>query len=144
MAAGSYSIDRVKRPEPIHVKHFAVGVVGGIQPERLTDLLRTADDGLAARFLWTWPDKLPPVQCPRQHADLHFAVAALGRLVDLAMVQGEDGESRPFFCTVASGARDLLQEFRERDHRCNRDSLGPLKKLDGQGTGPRFAACPGA
>jgi hypothetical protein len=32
---------------------------GGIQPERLAEVMREADDGLLARFTWFWPEPIP-------------------------------------------------------------------------------------
>lgn len=54
-----YRMDRVKHPEPIVVPHFAVAWWGGVQPDRLADLMRDADDGLLARFSWFWPESVP-------------------------------------------------------------------------------------
>jgi hypothetical protein len=38
-------------PNPIVVPHLAVGVYGGIQPERLQPMFRGVDDGPMGRFL---------------------------------------------------------------------------------------------
>ena len=55
-----FTIDRVKHPLPITIPRLSVGVLGGVQPERLTDLLNSPDDGLQARFLWLWPIRCRP------------------------------------------------------------------------------------
>src|SRR3712207_4234580 len=47
-----YRVDRVKHPEPIEVPHLSVAWFGGVQPQRLAQLMKEADDGLLARFCW--------------------------------------------------------------------------------------------
>ena len=54
----SYTVDRKGSPEPLGIPYNGVNVIGGIQPAKLADcLLHGSDDGLAARFLFTWPDR---------------------------------------------------------------------------------------
>ena len=56
-----YIIDRVKHAEPIVIPRLSVSVLGSIQPDRLnTCLLKSDDDGLAARLLYLWPEPVPP------------------------------------------------------------------------------------
>src|SRR4029453_1691270 len=58
-----YAVDRVKDAEPIVVPALTLARMGGIQPDRLHSLLLTGDDdGLVARFLWTWPDRVTPLR----------------------------------------------------------------------------------
>ena len=60
----------------------AVTMLGGMQPEKLREFFDDeADDGLAARFLYTWPD--PPTRVPlwaRRGADDAWASAAIERI----------------------------------------------------------------
>jgi hypothetical protein len=52
----------VKDVEAVRVPFLSVGIVGGIQPDRLVSLLFTRDDdGMAARFLYAWPEPRRPV-----------------------------------------------------------------------------------
>ena len=72
----------------LELERFAVSVLGTLQPDRLPKALEAADDGLAARFLYSWPD--PPPYCPlrerreiaggriRQHAVAHRRSCASG------------------------------------------------------------------
>ena len=55
----SYVIDRVRSPDPIKIPHLSVGVLGGVQPDKIPGILNTPDDGLISRILWAWPDVLP-------------------------------------------------------------------------------------
>src|SRR5262249_54939107 len=55
-----YAVDRIKDPEPIVIKSLCLTIIGGIQPDRLATLIFSGDDdGLAARFLYTWPERVP-------------------------------------------------------------------------------------
>ena len=57
-----WSPDRVKDGDAeVSVPHLTWAVMGGIQPDRLASLLLAGDDdGFAARFLYVWPEALPP------------------------------------------------------------------------------------
>jgi hypothetical protein len=48
----SHVIDRVKLPDPIRIPHLSVGVLGGMQPEKLVAIYKTPDDGFTSRILW--------------------------------------------------------------------------------------------
>lgn len=54
--------DRVKDGDAeLGVPHLTWGIIGGIQPDRLASLvLAKDDDGLAARFLYCWPEPRRP------------------------------------------------------------------------------------
>lgn len=65
----SYIVDRVKNPEALHIRHLSVGVLGGVQPDKLSGITGGPDDGLASRFLWSWPDALPEFSLSRARAD---------------------------------------------------------------------------
>jgi hypothetical protein len=41
------------------LKKFPVSIVGSIQPDRLAEAIEGADDGMASRFLYTWPELAP-------------------------------------------------------------------------------------
>src|SRR3712207_7692377 len=89
----SYTVDRMKNPEPLRIRHLSIGVVGGIQPDKLTGVLDGPDDGLAARFLWTWPDALPRFNLAREVANDGAAQDAFERLASLTM--GSDSYGKP-------------------------------------------------
>src|ERR1700688_2522980 len=58
---GAYMVDRVKhRGQPVRISRTALGIFGGMQPDRLREALAGADDGLSARFAFIWPDP-PPI-----------------------------------------------------------------------------------
>jgi hypothetical protein len=86
-------------------------VLGGTQPDRLVDLLAGPDDGLTSRFLWFWPDPVPPYR-PKRLADNRAAGAALRRLSQLPLVPGEQGAMQPLVCRLADPAADVFQAWR--------------------------------
>jgi hypothetical protein len=57
---GAYVADRVKyRGQPVRIDRTALAILGGMQPDRLREALAGADDGLAARLAYIWPDPAP-------------------------------------------------------------------------------------
>jgi hypothetical protein len=64
-----FVVDRKSLTKPLVVPFNGVSVLGGIQPDKLRDtLLNASDDGLAARFLWSWPEPIR-YRRPQQVAD---------------------------------------------------------------------------
>lgn len=85
-----FRVDRVKHPEPIRIRHCACAWWGGIQPDRLAEVMREADDGLLARFIYVWPEARR-FELPSANPDVAVATAALLRLNALEMAEGPDG-----------------------------------------------------
>ena len=107
-----FTIDRVKHPQPIVIPHLSIAVLGGTQPDRLLDLLHSADDGLQARFLWLWPDKVRPRR-PTRCPDAAAALQAFRRLAELRLVLGAGDEPpRPFICPLEEDAAALFDHWR--------------------------------
>lgn len=113
-----WSVDRVKHPLPIVIPRFAVSWIGGIQPSRLAEVMKDADDGLLARFNWFWPEPIP-FRRPRKAPDAPWAITALDRLRELQMIQGETGP-RPFFVHLSPSGADYLENL-ARDLICAPD-----------------------
>src|SRR3954464_6542630 len=65
----SYVVGRVKHPQPIRIPHLSIGVLGGVQPDKLSAIIEGPDDGLASRLLWVWPDAIPAFTLAREVAD---------------------------------------------------------------------------
>src|SRR5262249_11902908 len=71
-----YRIERRKHGgEPIDIDRLVVAACGGTQPDKLARLIAGADDGLLARFQWSWP------------APIEFELGDEGR--------ARNGQSRP-------------------------------------------------
>lgn len=106
-----FTVERMGR-EQLTIDRLTIGVLGGIQPDRLKSLLFKADDdGLLARFLPIWP-KPAPVRRPQAWADEALMERALERLLSLDLVSDENGEEHPWFIPFAEDARALMDEFR--------------------------------
>ena len=133
-----YTVERMGR-EPVSVDRLSVGVVGGIQPDRLRSLLKSGDDGLLARILPFWSHPAP-IARPAAVPDDAFLAAALGRLHGLRMYQGAEGDARPWFVYCDPAARDLLDTFRHSVRSWEGEAEGLLLsfigKLPGMGAAP--------
>lgn len=107
-----FTVERMGRA-PLTIGRLTIGAVGGIQPDRLSDLLtKASDDGLLARFLPIWPARVP-VRQPERFASDALADAALSRLTALHMPLGEDGEPRPWFVPFDAEAQVLMNDWRQ-------------------------------
>jgi hypothetical protein len=90
-----FVVDRKGAEKPLRLEFTGVSVLGGIQPERLAEsVLAGADDGLAARFLWVWPDPLPYCR-PTRIADRGRLDRLYRRLEALEPMRADDGQSKP-------------------------------------------------
>lgn len=106
-----FTVERMGR-EPLTIDRLSIGVLGGIQPDRLKSLLfKSDDDGLLARFLPIWPEPAP-LRRPQAWADESLMEGALARLLTLDLVTDEAGELRPWFIPFTEGARGLMDDFR--------------------------------
>lgn len=106
-----FTVERMGR-EPLTIDRLTIGVLGGIQPDRLKSLLfKSDDDGLLARFLPIWPEPAP-LRRPQTWADEALMELALERLLTLDLVEDEAGESRPWFIPFTEEARGLMDDFR--------------------------------
>jgi hypothetical protein len=117
-----FAVDRKSGP-PISIKRLGLGLFGGIQPDRLCEMMESPDDGLLARFLWAWPNKIPAKRSTGK-TDLGRAAVALRLLYDLPLVAGDDGGLRPLFCPMSPEAADLFEEWWVR-HQAG-ELVGPL------------------
>jgi Protein of unknown function (DUF3987) len=59
-----YIVERMGR-DPICVDYLLVGMVGGLQPDKLSRSLKGDLDGMYARVLFSWPSEPPykPLTC---------------------------------------------------------------------------------
>jgi Protein of unknown function (DUF3987)/Primase C terminal 2 (PriCT-2) len=107
----SWTVERMGR-DPVHVPRMALGVLGGIQPDKLTTLLMRGvdDDGLLARFMPIWPDPAP-ITRPRVGVNDAFAEIAFERLLSLPMMQ-DDGDKRPALLPFDDAAQGILHTWR--------------------------------
>jgi hypothetical protein len=101
----------MKTPEPLCIRHLSVGVLGGVQPDKVAVIADGPDDGMASRLLWAWPDDAPPFRLAREIGDDREAQEAFGRLADLAMGTDDLGRPEPMRLALTPDAEDALEEF---------------------------------
>ena len=132
---GPYQVDRVKHPEPVFVPHLTIPVFGTIQPDRLGETLEDADDGLASRFLWAWPDTVRAFRMPRDAGDPHQAATAFQRLANLEMPKDEKGDRYPWYVKLTPDAQAVLVDFARDMQAREPGAHGLLKSSIGKARG---------
>ncbi|MEH6476220.1 MAG: YfjI family protein [Sneathiella sp.] len=128
-----YVIDRVKNNrEPLRISHLTIGVIGGVQPEKLSELLsKGADDGFMARFLMVWPDPVPP----KRHAGAAHSpkyLDAIRRLKSLEMALDENGNQTPVIKELSPEAADLHFEWRKKNAEEDKEIYGLVRSHHGK------------
>lgn len=130
----AYVIDRVKHQKPIRISHLLVSIMGGIQPDKLSKLIKGADDGFTARFLWCWPDPIAPFR-PEEIAEDTFLVNALRKLSKLSLASNAKNEKCPRVLFLSDEAANKFQKWREEHFANEQDTYGPLKSSQGKAPG---------
>src|SRR5215471_978376 len=111
---GAYTVERVGRP-PIAVKHLLVGLVGGLQPDKLARSFKGDLDGMYARVLFAWPVDPPYRPLTNEVAEVESEIVnALSRIIDLAPGQEEDFTSRNI--ALSPEAIETFERFRKFQH----------------------------
>lgn len=106
-----FVVDRKGSKGPLQLDFLGVSILGGIQPQKLAEaLLDAADDGLAARFLWAWPESIP-YNPPRALADTGALANLYRRLDGLQWGLSAEGRDIPVTLPLATTAKDLLVEW---------------------------------
>jgi len=108
-----YLVERMSRP-PVSVEHLLVGVVGGLQPDKLSKSFIADMDGMYARILFSWPPE--PNYQPLTDDVTEFepeVINALSRLVSLPC--GE--EFTPKMVPLSTEARTRFEQLRQFVHR---------------------------
>jgi len=120
----AYTVERMGR-DPVYIDRLSIGVVGGIQPDKLNGLLiNSDDDGLLARFMPIWPEPVP-IKRPQSMPDDAFIERAILRLLSLRMVTDEFDVTRPWIIPFTEEACDRLDTLRSyvRDRETKVDGL---------------------
>jgi hypothetical protein len=130
-SAGPVRINRKSRSEALVLRKLPLSVVGTIQPDRLREALTGADDGLPARFLYTWPDSpgfksLADRRAPQSEGMLQ-------RLRRIAASVGTADE--PLTVQLSPAAFSLFDEFSREHHTDAADHMGLASGWFGKGPG---------
>ena len=126
-----FTVDRVSKPEPIIIDRLLLSICGGIQPDRLNSLFLNADnDGLASRFLFVWPEPMPPLR-PTTKYDLAPLKSAFEKLDKLDLQEREEGFV-PTVIKLNEQACIAHQQGREWLYEHYRDAPGLLGSFTGK------------
>jgi Protein of unknown function (DUF3987) len=109
----SYNVERIGRT--LHLDHLLIGVVGGLQPDKLAKSFEGPADGMYARLLFSWPSE--PAYRPLNDEALEIdpdILDALKRLDDLA----EFADGRLVRHSIGLSERGLreFEQFRQFAH----------------------------
>jgi Protein of unknown function (DUF3987) len=112
---GQYTVERMGRP-PITVDHLLVGIVGGMQPDKVVKSFSGDFDGMYARFLFAWPPE-PDFQELNDEVDEiePEIVNALTRLNNLPE-KAEESALVVRSIELSGPARDEFEQFRQFLH----------------------------
>ncbi len=128
----SYVIDSVKHQKPIRIQHLLVSVMGGIQPDKLSKLIKGVDDGFTARFLWLWAEPIPTFR-PNHTTDHSVVAEVLYRLSKLKLDSDKNGV--PKILGLSEEAAHLFHEWRKEHYISEQHSFGLLKSSRGKAAG---------
>ena len=126
-----YSIDRKSDEEPCYIERFSVAILGGIQPDRLNDMLDGPDDGLVPRFLPYWPeaDGMDFVRAPGGRRQTHRGASA---------ADGTDAQQRRLTCpdaALSEAPRTYFEAWKNNRTRSERYLTSRLKAAFGKADG---------
>ena len=117
---GSYTVERMGRP-PVELDYLLIGITGGLQPDKLAAAFGGDNDGMTARFLYSWPTE--PEHQRLSNAVSEVEALALAALTKLARF-GNVSTVEPRSITLSNEARELFETLRARVY-------GEKKFLDG-------------
>jgi hypothetical protein len=131
-----YRVERQKLPEPIIVPRLGVAVSGGIQPDKIADLIKGPDDGLLARFLWLWPEPVP-FHIGGQPPGGSWAIQALDKLRELDLQPGDrtGDPARPMMVPLEASEISLMQTFGQEMQARQRVAGGRMRSALGKARG---------
>ena len=90
---------------------LTAGILGSIAPERLAKVVEGATDGLAARFLWCWPEPAPGCTLAPTPVDNARQLDALRRILALDLTAPEDGAFVPGRLALSDAAAEVFEAF---------------------------------
>lgn len=127
-----FTVDRKSLKAPLFISFNGVTVLGGIQPEKLSEcLLKTADDGLVARFLWAWPDPIR-YQRPTTVADVDQLERVYRRLLSTKPQRDEEGNASAIVLMLSEAAATIFEEWIRDNDGAVREAAGLYKGFLGK------------
>ena len=138
---GAYICDRVKfNGIPVRIERASIALIGGMVPDRLREVLADADDGLAERLLFVWPELVaivPLCNCDAVDAAgrRKMLYTAAARLRNLAMGADDHGQPAPRALRLDTSAVQLFDEQRQEAMRRARTARGLAAGWHGKNPG---------
>ena len=112
---GPYTVERMSRPA-IVIDHLLIGVVGGMQPDKLARSFKGDADGMSAKFLYCWPPEPTYQPLANDVAEIEPEIVnATTRLVDLAGPPGSE-EFAAKSIPLSAQAVERFEQFRQLVH----------------------------
>jgi Protein of unknown function (DUF3987) len=119
----AYTVERMGRP-PVSVDYLLVGVVGGLQPDKLARSFKGDLDGMYARVLFSWPAEPPYLPLTNEVAEVEPEIVnALTRIINL--VDEKEDTFAPRNISLSPKAVEVFELFRQFQH-------NEKKALDGR------------
>jgi uncharacterized protein DUF3987 len=105
-----FVVERQGRP-PVVVNYLLVGVIGGFQPDKLARAFEGDDDGMYARFLFTWPEEPAHQPLSNEVTEIEPEIQnGLTRLINLPA--DEDGDFAPRTVHLSPKGLSAFETFR--------------------------------
>jgi Protein of unknown function (DUF3987) len=127
---GKPKIVRTKTEGKVLIPALLISILGATQPTRLPKLLGDADDGLAARTWWIYPDVEPRIHLPRSPGPVDQLSAILTRIIAIAPANAPDGYSA--LIPLAADTREPLEAAAARWARLRSLTDGLYRELVGR------------
>ncbi len=113
---GPYTVERMNRA-PTEVNYLLVGVVGGLQPDKLARSFKGDLDGMYARVLFAWPPEPEYRRLTNDVAEIEPEIYnALSRLVGLDGGDEADRGFAPRLIPSSPEATENFEQFRDFAH----------------------------
>jgi hypothetical protein len=112
----SYTVERMGRP-PIVVDYLLVGVVGGLQPDKLSRSFKGDLDGMYARVLFAWPPEPGYRPLTNEIAEIEPEIVnTLARIASLDGGLAKNDEFAPRSVSLSPEATETFQQFLQFMH----------------------------
>ena len=113
---GPYRVERMQRPA-VHIDHLLVGLVGGLQPDKLARSFTGDMDGMYARVIYSWPRDPKYRRLTDEVAEIEPEIVnALKRIADMEAGQDQDGGFAPRAVQLSQAATEHFEHFRQFLH----------------------------
>jgi hypothetical protein len=106
----NFVVERQGRP-PVVLDYLLVGVIGGLQPDKVARAFEGDEDGMYARFYFAWPEEPAHMPLSNEASEIEPEIQnALTRIVDLPA--GEDGVFAPRTVDLSPEGFSAFETFR--------------------------------